>query len=118
MLQEPSIESSRNIFPKHSSSSYIIHFVLLNRSYLLFVSKYFVDGYIYYDLFNQILGSNMVKLVSPVISGGEDSQLCFSFWYAAFGAGDSAVMQLIRQDNGSNSNEMEKVSFGSHLILK
>ncbi|XP_024085884.1 MAM and LDL-receptor class A domain-containing protein 1-like isoform X4 [Cimex lectularius] len=68
------------------------------------------DGYIYYDLFNQILGSNMVRLVSPAIAGGEEQQLCLSFWYAAFGAGDSALMQVIRQDNGSsNSQDVEKI---------
>ncbi|XP_072154876.1 MAM and LDL-receptor class A domain-containing protein 1 isoform X1 [Bemisia tabaci] len=67
------------------------------------------DGYIYYDLFNQILGNNMVRLVSPVIPAAEDSQLCFSFWYAAFGAGESAVMQVIKQDNSSNDAPGEKV---------
>ncbi|XP_072162630.1 uncharacterized protein [Bemisia tabaci] len=68
------------------------------------------DGYIYYDLFNQILGNNMVRLVSPVIPAAEDSQLCFSFWYAAFGAGESAVMQVIKQDNSSNDAPGEKVN--------
>ncbi|XP_046682188.1 MAM and LDL-receptor class A domain-containing protein 1-like [Homalodisca vitripennis] len=67
------------------------------------------DGYIYYDLFNQILGSNMVQLVSPLITSGDDTQLCFSFWYAAFGAGDSAVMQIIRQDNSSGEALLDKI---------
>ncbi|XP_054280218.1 MAM and LDL-receptor class A domain-containing protein 1-like [Macrosteles quadrilineatus] len=67
------------------------------------------DGYIYYDLFNQILGSNMVQLVSPLITSGDDTQLCFSFWYAAFGAGDSAVLQVIRQDNSSGEALLDKV---------
>lgn len=69
----------------------------------------FLDGYVYYDLFNQILGSNMVQLVSPLITSGDDTQLCFSFWYAAFGAGDSAVMQIIRQDNSSGESITDKV---------
>ncbi|XP_075219109.1 MAM and LDL-receptor class A domain-containing protein 1-like isoform X2 [Lycorma delicatula] len=67
------------------------------------------DGYVYYDLFNQILGNNMVQLVSPVISGENGGQLCFSFWYAAFGAGDSALMQIIRHDNSSGDVATEKV---------
>ncbi|CAH1392773.1 unnamed protein product [Nezara viridula] len=67
------------------------------------------DGYIYYDLFNQMLGSNMVRLASPLIQGSEEQQICLSFWYAAFGAGDSALMQVIRQDNSSSNNEMEKI---------
>lgn len=68
-----------------------------------------LDGYVYYDLFNQILGSNMVRLMSPTITAGDDTQLCFSFWYAAFGAGESAVMQIIRQDNSSSESTVDKV---------
>ncbi|KAK7601263.1 hypothetical protein V9T40_008704 [Parthenolecanium corni] len=67
------------------------------------------DGYIYYDLFNQILGANMVKLVSPLIPVNEDPQLCFSFWYAAFGAGESALMQISKQDNASADGGGEKI---------
>lgn len=51
----------------------------------------------------------MVQLVSPLITSGDDTQLCFSFWYAAFGAGDSAVMQIIRQDNSSGESITDKV---------
>lgn len=51
----------------------------------------------------------MVRLVSPGIPSNEESALCFSFWYAAFGAGDSAVMQIIRQDNSSSETTLDKV---------
>lgn len=78
----------------------------------------FLDGYVYYDLFNQILGSNMVQLVSPLITSGDDTQLCFSFWYAAFGAGDSAVMQIIRQDNSSGESITDKVLYSFSMNLK
>ncbi|XP_060847650.1 MAM and LDL-receptor class A domain-containing protein 1-like isoform X1 [Rhopalosiphum padi] len=67
------------------------------------------DGYIYYDLFNQILGSNMVRLISPVIPVTDEPQLCFSFWYAAFGAGESALLQIMRQDNSSGETPAEKI---------
>lgn len=67
------------------------------------------DGYIYYDLFNQILGANMVRLVSPLIPVNDDPQLCFSFWYAAFGAGESALMQISKQDNASTDSPSEKI---------
>lgn len=80
------------------------------------MSALFADGYIYYDLFNQILGSNMVQLVSPLITSGDDTQLCFSFWYAAFGAGDSAVMQVIRQDNSSGEALLDKVTVSSQTF--
>lgn len=52
----------------------------------------------------------MVKLVSPLIPVNEDPQLCFSFWYAAFGAGESALMQISKQDNASADGGGEKVS--------
>lgn len=68
------------------------------------------DGYIYYDLFNQILGANMVKLVSPLIPATEEAQLCFSFWYAAFGAGETALMQISKQDDIAGDGSSEKVS--------
>ncbi|XP_039298033.1 MAM and LDL-receptor class A domain-containing protein 1-like [Nilaparvata lugens] len=67
------------------------------------------DGYVYYDLFNQILGNNMVQLVSPTITSENGGQLCFSFWYAAFGAGESALMQIIRHDNSSGEPQPDKV---------
>lgn len=55
----------------------------------------------------------MVKLISPLIPAGEDSQLCFSFWYAAFGAGESALMQISKQDgNTSTDSSAEKVNVG------
>lgn len=79
------------------------------------------DGYIYYDLFNQILGANMVRLISPIIPVTDEPQLCFSFWYAAFGAGESALLQIMRQDNSSGETAAEKVRvirrFVSQLIL-
>ncbi len=39
-----------------------------------------------------------MKLISPTISAveGLGSELCFSFWFAAFGAGDSTVLKIIR----------------------
>lgn len=58
----------------------------------------------------------MVKLISPLIPGSEDPQLCFSFWYAAFGAGESAVMQISKQDNSSDGAG-EKVNFRTSLSI-
>lgn len=75
------------------------------------------DGYIYYDLFNQILGANMVRLISPVIPVTDEPQLCFSFWYAAFGAGESALLQIMRQDNSSGETPAEKVKAGNNQQL-
>ncbi|XP_046406809.1 MAM and LDL-receptor class A domain-containing protein 1-like [Ischnura elegans] len=64
------------------------------------------EGYIYFDLFNQNAGSNMVRLISPQITATQEEPtfLCFSFWFAAFGNGDAAELRIVRQDNSSNSN--------------
>ncbi|XP_066995484.2 MAM and LDL-receptor class A domain-containing protein 1 [Anabrus simplex] len=61
------------------------------------------EGYIYFDLFNQNIGSNTARLVSATIPGSEERQICFTFWFAAFGSGDSAELRVIRQDNSSAS---------------
>lgn len=53
----------------------------------------------------------MVRLISPVIPVTDEPQLCFSFWYAAFGAGESALLQIMRQDNSSGETPAEKVRY-------
>ncbi|XP_063218533.1 MAM and LDL-receptor class A domain-containing protein 1-like [Bacillus rossius redtenbacheri] len=68
------------------------------------------EGYIYFDLFNQNTGSNVAKMVSPIIASSQDQQLCFTFWFAAFGAGDSAELRIVRQDNSSSDDQpLEKL---------
>jgi hypothetical protein len=68
------------------------------------------DGYVYFDLYNQVLGANIVKLYSPLIPATEDPQLCLSFWYAAFGAGDIAVMKISRTDSTAADGTSELVT--------
>ena len=53
---------------------------------------------IYFLPTNYFPRSNRVKLISPTISAAEGfgGELCFSFWFAAFGAGDSTVLKIIR----------------------
>ncbi len=52
----------------------------------------------YFIGWHSLFRSNRVKLISPTISAveGLGSELCFSFWFAAFGAGDSTVLKIIR----------------------
>ena len=70
------------------------------------IASLFTEGYVYFDLFNQNVGSNVARLISPPISGsaGEETTLCFSFWFAVFGAGESAELRVVRQDNSSTDN--------------
>ncbi|XP_065351077.1 MAM and LDL-receptor class A domain-containing protein 1-like [Cloeon dipterum] len=55
------------------------------------------EGYIYFDLFNS--GSSVVRLTSPHMAATEDRQLCFAFWFTAFGSGESAELHVVRVDN-------------------
>lgn len=87
--------------------------LLSNVLLILVKSNIISDGYIYYDLLNQILGNNMVILISPVIPVTDEPQLCFSFWYTAFGAGESALLQIMRQDNSSRETPAEKVKINA-----
>jgi membrane protein required for beta-lactamase induction len=62
------------------------------------------EGYVYFDLFNQNVGGNPVRLVSPTIKAVQEQSLCFTFWFAVFGAGESAQLRVVRQDNSSSDN--------------
>jgi hypothetical protein len=62
------------------------------------------EGYVYFDLFNQNVGNNPVRLISPTISAVEERSLCFTFWFAVFGAGESAQLRVVRQDNSSSDS--------------
>lgn len=55
-------------------------------------------GYAYFDIFN-VGGSrsNSVKMISPKVDGTGDS-MCFSFWFAAFGAGETTSLKIVRVD--------------------
>lgn len=56
-------------------------------------------GYAYFDIFNTGTRSNRVKLTSPTISGdATEDRLCFSFWFAAFGAGDTTSLKIMKKD--------------------
>jgi len=39
----------------------------------------------------------MIKAVS-------EQSLCFTFWFAVFGAGESAQLRVVRHDNSSSDN--------------
>jgi len=51
-------------------------------------------GYAYFDIFNTGSRSNKVKMISPVIPANNDGRMCFSFWFAAFGAGDTTSLRI------------------------
>ena len=68
-------------------------------------------GYAYFDIFNtgsrlyldltwmdliSFSRSNRVKMISPTIAASESGKMCFSFWFAAFGAGDTTSLKIYK----------------------
>ena len=55
------------------------------------------EGYAYFDIFSSIDGTT-VSMVSPTIYQETADHMCFRFWFAAFGAGDTTSLTIYRQD--------------------
>lgn len=62
-------------------------------------------GYAYFDIFNTGSRSNRVKMISPTISASEAGKMCFTFWFAAFGAGDTTSLKIYKQDISEGKDE-------------
>ena len=64
-----------------------------------------------FNIFSFFGRSNKVRMTSPTIKKGNADHLCFSFWFAAFGAGDTTSLRIYRQDvrggedNNNNDND-------------
>jgi len=50
------------------------------------------------------VGGKPVRLISPTIKAVTEQSLCFTFWFAVFGAGESAQLRVVRHDNSSSDN--------------
>jgi len=65
-------------------------------------------GYAYFDIFNTGSRSDQVRMISPVIkTTSQEDNLCFSFSYAAFGAGESTLLKIFRKEVSKGSDEIE-----------
>jgi len=63
-------------------------------------------GYAYFDIFNSGSRTDKVKLVSPEISPRAGiNRLCFSFWFAAFGAGESTRLRIYKKAVSKNDDD-------------
>ena len=71
------------------------------------VVNYMLSGYSNISTFDSIFRSNKVRMISPVVHKGHSDHMCFSFWFAAFGAGDTTSLRIYRQDHkgGDDSND-------------
>ena len=77
-------------------------------------------GYAYFDIFSHTGGrSNKVRMVSPTIYKGIADHMCFSFWFSAFGAGDTTSLKIYRQDfRGGEDNENHDDDDDSPTVCK
>ncbi|CAG7819888.1 unnamed protein product [Allacma fusca] len=60
-------------------------------------------GYAYFDIFSQNTVGSPVKLISPTVTSSAE-KVCFSFWYSAFGAGDSTQLRVLVQEVRTSSD--------------
>lgn len=61
-------------------------------------------GYVFFDMFSLSKVLRRARLESPVLDAGEP--VCLSFWFAAFGQGDSTVLRVVRVDQDHKVPEM------------
>merc|ERR1719414_2823070 len=55
-------------------------------------------GYAYFDIFNTGARSNKVRMISPKVTGTDSyNNMCFSFWVAAFGDGETTSLTIYRR---------------------
>ncbi|KAJ1525640.1 hypothetical protein ONE63_008858 [Megalurothrips usitatus] len=53
-------------------------------------------GYVFFDMFSLSKLLRRARLQSPTLDAGDP--VCLSFWFAAFGQGDSTVLRVVRVD--------------------
>ncbi|XP_071534110.1 MAM and LDL-receptor class A domain-containing protein 1-like [Panulirus ornatus] len=66
-------------------------------------------GYAYFDVFNQNARPQSLTLLSSPMDKAEDNNpICFTFWYAYFGASESTKLKLIREAYDKTADEDQK----------
>ncbi|XP_069937459.1 MAM and LDL-receptor class A domain-containing protein 1-like, partial [Cherax quadricarinatus] len=63
-------------------------------------------GYAYFDVFNQNARPQSLTLLSPPMDKSKDnSPICFTFWYAYFGASESTKLKVTRELYNKDATE-------------
>ncbi|CAL8109886.1 unnamed protein product [Orchesella dallaii] len=70
-------------------------------------------GYAYFDIFSQNPQGPPVRLVSMVPATGD--RMCFSFWYAGFGAGESTVLRVLTAEPKSPDSDSSDDDEGTQV---
>lgn len=70
-------------------------------------------GYIYFDVFSQQGSVDIIRLVGPNITAGGIGRprLCMTFWFAAFGAGETTQLKIYGVDTLSKDQRGEFLMF-------
>lgn len=79
--------------------------------------------FVFFDIFTTNQKSATVQLLSPVINiSPDETALCFTFWFAAFGVEESTSLRIIKVsvegDKGSDDEESEDKELLWHLTAK
>lgn len=70
------------------------------------IHSFRVEGYVFFDIFTTNQQQSTVRMVSPVIDGMGSDDLCFTFWYFAFGAADSTQLHVLKTEPDSATGQM------------
>lgn len=67
----------------------------------------FSGGYVYFDVFSQQNRQEVIRLVGPNMTSGGIGRprLCLTFWFAAFGAGDTTQLRVLMMDSVTNTEK-------------
>lgn len=67
---------------------------------MLNITCFLKGGYVYFDVFSQQSRQEIVRLVGPNVTslGIGRPRLCLTFWFAAFGAGDTTQLKVLMAD--------------------
>ncbi|KAK4015400.1 hypothetical protein OUZ56_030380 [Daphnia magna] len=65
------------------------------------------SGYVYFDVFSQQNRQEVIRLVGPNMTSGGIGRprLCLTFWFAAFGAGDTTQLRVLMMDSVGGSEK-------------
>jgi hypothetical protein len=67
--------------------------------------SFLVEGYVFFDVFTTNQQQSTVRMLSPVIDDMSSDDLCFTFWYFAFGTADSTQLHVLKTDPGSATGQ-------------
>jgi hypothetical protein len=103
------------------SNDIIVNFDLVAMNELPTINGVlFSGGYIYFDVFSQQNRQEVIRLVGPNMTSGGIGRprLCLTFWFAAFGAGDTTQLRVLMMDSVNSSEKGMACPLQYHVITR